>query len=105
MDNGARELERAANAVTVPLLNLHSSVSIRVGTPPQWVDVFVSTASQETWVVGPWGCSGGMSFGIIKPFYIYPVTSAKHYRRGQFIGTAVPSSRSTVRRHVLYPHA
>ena len=34
------------------------SVSIRVGTPPQWVDVFVSTASQETWVVGPGGCDG-----------------------------------------------
>lgn len=35
-----------------------SPVSIRVGTPPQWVDVFVSTASQETWVVGSGGCDG-----------------------------------------------
>ena len=35
-----------------------SPVSIRVGTPPQWVDVFVSTASQETWVVGNGGCDG-----------------------------------------------
>lgn len=33
-----------------------SAVSIRVGTPPQWVDVMVSTVSSETWVVGPGGC-------------------------------------------------
>ena len=33
-------------------------MSIRVGTPPQWVDLFVSTASQETWVVGNGGCDG-----------------------------------------------
>ena len=31
---------------------------MRVGTPPQWVDLFVSTASQETWVVGNGGCDG-----------------------------------------------
>ena len=35
-----------------------SPVSIRVGTPPQWVELFVSTASQETWVVGNGGCDG-----------------------------------------------
>ncbi|CAF9910717.1 MAG: hypothetical protein ALECFALPRED_006806 [Alectoria fallacina] len=35
-----------------------SPVSVRVGTPPQWVDIFVSTASQETWVVGNGGCDG-----------------------------------------------
>ena len=35
-----------------------SPVSIRVGTPPQWVEVFVSTMSQETWVIGPGGCDG-----------------------------------------------
>jgi len=33
-----------------------SAISIRVGTPPQWVDVMVSTVSSETWVVGPYGC-------------------------------------------------
>ena len=31
-------------------------VSLMVGTPAQWIDVFVSTASQETWVVGTGGC-------------------------------------------------
>lgn len=37
-------------------------VTIRVGTPPQWVNVFVSTASEETWVVGPGGgCAGSRS--------------------------------------------
>ena len=35
-----------------------SPVSVRVGTPPQWVELFVSTASQETWVVGDGGCDG-----------------------------------------------
>ncbi|OWP02209.1 hypothetical protein B2J93_5596 [Marssonina coronariae] len=33
-----------------------SAVSIRVGSPAQWVDVFVSTISSETWVVGHGGC-------------------------------------------------
>lgn len=33
-----------------------SAVSIRVGTPPQWVDVMVSTLSSEIWVIGPGGC-------------------------------------------------
>ena len=32
-----------------------------VGTPAQWIDVFVSTASQETWVVGTGGCDGSES--------------------------------------------
>ena len=35
-----------------------SPVSVRVGTPPRWVDLFVSTASQETWVIGSGGCDG-----------------------------------------------
>lgn len=33
-----------------------------VGTPAQWIDVFVSTASQETWVVGSGGCDGSELF-------------------------------------------
>ena len=52
-------------AVSVPVRTswvgddgIWSPVSIRVGTPPQWVDVLVSTASQETWVIGPDGCLG-----------------------------------------------
>lgn len=35
-----------------------------VGTPAQWIDVFVSTASQETWVVGTGGCDGSESPSI-----------------------------------------
>lgn len=35
-----------------------SAVSIRVGTPEQWLRVFPSTLNQETWVVGPLGCDG-----------------------------------------------
>ena len=41
-----------------PMSDTGFSVSIRVGTPPQWLDVFVSTASEETWVIGPGGCDG-----------------------------------------------
>ena len=35
-----------------------SPVSIRVGTSPQWVNLFVSTRSQETLTVGYDGCDG-----------------------------------------------
>ena len=38
-----------------------SPVSVRVGTPPQKEDLFVSTASQETWVIGPGYCNGAKS--------------------------------------------
>ena len=50
-------------AVSVPvrgnwygLDGLWSPVSLRLGTSPQWVDLFVSTAGQETLVVGSGGC-------------------------------------------------
>ena len=50
-------------AVSVPVRSnwygldgLWSPVSVRVGTSPQWVDLFVSTASQETMVIGSAGC-------------------------------------------------
>ena len=33
-----------------------SPVSLRLGSSPQWINVFVSTAGQETLVVGPAGC-------------------------------------------------
>ena len=35
-----------------------SAISIRVGSPEQWVSVLPSTLSQETWVIGPGGCDG-----------------------------------------------
>ena len=35
-----------------------SAISIRVGTPEQYVSVLPSTLGQETWVVGPAGCDG-----------------------------------------------
>jgi hypothetical protein len=37
---------------------LWSAISIRVGTPEQYVSVLPSTLGQETWVVGPAGCDG-----------------------------------------------
>ena len=53
------------SAVSVPIRSdwsgndgFWSPVSVRVGTPPQWVELFPSTASPETWVVGPGGCDG-----------------------------------------------
>ncbi|MCJ1357288.1 MAG: hypothetical protein MMC33_007284 [Icmadophila ericetorum] len=35
-----------------------SSFAIQVGTPPQYVRVFISTSSSATWVVLPAGCDG-----------------------------------------------
>ncbi|TGO47709.1 hypothetical protein BCON_0266g00150 [Botryotinia convoluta] len=33
-----------------------SAVSIRLGTPKQWVNLFPNTLSAETWAIGPYGC-------------------------------------------------
>lgn len=33
-----------------------SPVTIRVGTPPQWIYVLPNTLSQETWAISPGGC-------------------------------------------------
>ncbi|TEY42005.1 hypothetical protein BOTCAL_0401g00070 [Botryotinia calthae] len=33
-----------------------SAVSIRLGIPEQWVNLFPNTLSAETWVIGPYGC-------------------------------------------------
>ena len=35
-----------------------SAISIRVGSPEQWLSVLPNTLSQETWVIGPGGCDG-----------------------------------------------
>ncbi|PBP17751.1 eukaryotic aspartyl protease [Diplocarpon rosae] len=58
-----RTAAAAATALSVPPSQnwygddgFWSAVSIRVGTPAQWADVFVSTVSSETWVVGSGGC-------------------------------------------------
>lgn len=62
MASGARKTSHEG-ACLLHVLSYLLRVSIRVGTPPQWVDVFVSTASGETWVIGPGGgCDGSMSF-------------------------------------------
>lgn len=37
---------------------LWSAISIRIGSPEQYVSVLPSTLGQETWVVGPSGCDG-----------------------------------------------
>lgn len=37
---------------------LWSGIQIRIGTPEQYLTVFPSTLSQETWVAGPSGCDG-----------------------------------------------
>jgi hypothetical protein len=51
-----------------------SAVSIRVGTPEQWMDVMVSTASSETWVIGPGGCDDSMILYLyhVSILFIYP---------------------------------
>ena len=59
------EAKSTPRAVSVPVRSAWlgydgnwSPVSIEVGSPPQWVDLLVSTTSQETWVVGEGGCDG-----------------------------------------------
>ncbi|EKD17431.1 uncharacterized protein L3040_005033 [Drepanopeziza brunnea f. sp. 'multigermtubi'] len=62
-----------------------SAVSLRVGTPQQWIDVMVSTASSETWVVGDGGCGPGDTQCV--------------FTRG---GTFAPSKSSTWKDQGLY---
>ncbi|EMR86867.1 hypothetical protein ACHAPC_002354 [Botrytis cinerea] len=38
-----------------------SAVSIRLGNPKQWVNLFPNTLSAETWAIGPYGCQDGDS--------------------------------------------
>ncbi|KAJ8606953.1 hypothetical protein MRB53_040618 [Persea americana] len=54
----AKEASKCANLLFIPdgIDGYWNSVAIAVGTPPQYVRVFVSTASQETWVVNPTSC-------------------------------------------------
>ncbi|KAI9702318.1 MAG: hypothetical protein M1836_000797 [Candelina mexicana] len=54
---GAREFDHIIGTTCQQdLAYVLRRVAIRVGTPPQWVEVFISTASRETWVVGTGGC-------------------------------------------------
>jgi Eukaryotic aspartyl protease len=34
-----------------------NTIALRVGTPPQYTRVYISTASQQTWVIDPFACS------------------------------------------------
>ena len=54
-----------------------SPASIRVGTPPQWVDLYVSTASQETLVIGTGGCDEGDSECISKRGGVFDPNKSK----------------------------
>ncbi|KAL1960406.1 hypothetical protein VTO42DRAFT_7705 [Malbranchea cinnamomea] len=38
-----------------------SPVTVRVGTPPQWVNLLPNTLTSETWVIGREGCDGSMT--------------------------------------------
>ena len=62
-DIGARKcLQNKAVQSLDTVLMIHHSVTIRVGSPPQWLDVLVSTQNRETWVVGVGGCDRSESF-------------------------------------------
>ncbi|KAE8440591.1 hypothetical protein EG329_007049 [Mollisiaceae sp. DMI_Dod_QoI] len=41
-----------------------SAISLRVGTPQQWIDVMVSTVSSENWVVGTGACAANDSLCV-----------------------------------------
>lgn len=78
-------------AISVPvrtnwygLDGIWSPVSVRVGSPPQWVDVFVSTACQETWVVGPGGCDGTAQCATERGGLFYPNESKTWEDQGSY---------------------
>jgi hypothetical protein len=73
-----RCIEGAAQALSVPPSDkwygddgTWSAVSIRVGTPQQWIDVMVSTVSSETWVVGDGGCGPGGEWSSAPSVVLY----------------------------------
>ncbi|KAI1934773.1 hypothetical protein LOZ66_005628 [Ophidiomyces ophidiicola] len=54
-------------------------VAIRVGSPPQWINVFPNTGSSETWVIGRAGCDGTVC-DVARPRDIKPDwTTADRY--------------------------
>ncbi|KAF7910091.1 uncharacterized protein EAE98_012234 [Botrytis deweyae] len=53
-----------------------SAVSIRLGTPKQWVNLFPNTLSAETWAIGPYGCQDGDSICLDSRGSIFNATQS-----------------------------
>ncbi|EDN92720.1 hypothetical protein SS1G_08583 [Sclerotinia sclerotiorum 1980 UF-70] len=68
-----------------------SAVSIRLGTPQQWVNLLPNTVSAEIWGVGPYGCRNG---GFYRARYF---SNHKSLARIPCVQGAVPSECSTSR--------
>ncbi|KAF4626752.1 hypothetical protein G7Y89_g11405 [Cudoniella acicularis] len=66
-----------------------SAISIRVGTPPQWVDVMVNTVSSETWVVGPGGCVGNNSLCTSARGGIFDLSQSSTWQEQGFFNLGV----------------
>lgn len=62
MGSGARKSSNQGGSSLDTMLTIDNSVTIRVGSPPQWLNVLVSTQSRETWVVGIGGCDRSETF-------------------------------------------
>ncbi|KAI9683610.1 MAG: hypothetical protein M1829_004914 [Trizodia sp. TS-e1964] len=60
------------------------SIQIRVGQPQKWIDVLVSTASQETWVIGPGGCDSSALCAQLRGGLFYPNSSSTWQPAGYF---------------------
>lgn len=58
-----------------------SAISLRVGTPPQWIDVMVDTVSSETWLVGPGGCPGNSEWECF--FVLFCILEKARIRRSE----------------------
>lgn len=60
---------------------LWSPISIRVGSPEQWLSVLPSTLSQETWIIGPGGCDGSSTCQSVRGgiFYSNESTTFQDY--------------------------
>lgn len=56
-----------------------SAISIRLGTPQQWVDVLVNTVGSETWAVGPGGCVDNNSICTAARGGIYNLSESTTY--------------------------
>ncbi|RDL30347.1 Acid protease [Venustampulla echinocandica] len=68
-----------------------SAISIRVGTPPQWVDVMVNTVSSETWVVGPAGCVDNNALCISSRGEIFDMKKSSTWQDEGFFNLGIDS--------------
>ncbi|RMZ77417.1 hypothetical protein DV738_g4387, partial [Chaetothyriales sp. CBS 135597] len=69
-----------------------SPISIRVGSPEQWVLLLPNTVSQETWVIGSGGCDDSSTCKEVRGNIFDPSQSTSFQPAGYYeLGTSTPS--------------